>query len=515
MNPINFKYVLKLLAYLVYILASSMSLPLIWLFIDPGKQQVEVADLKSLTLAFSGSIMISAFIGSLLRFLGRHAEPFLGKRESLLLVSLTWFIGAAISALPFWLWAHYNQLNTIEFYSYINCYFEGMSGLTTTGSTVLSDIEIIPSSLLLWRSLTHWLGGLGIVVIFVAILPEISGSKKQLFHTESSGIDADGSSVSVGEKARKLILIYLSLSLLQMLLMFIIDSDIKAIDVIVHTFSTISSGGFSNYNASAGALTYPIQMIIACFMLLAGVNFSIYHKILMGQVKESWHNPELRLYLFITLVAFLFILQNIFGSHYDTTKGVATSSSALVHAMHAFFQTASLQTGTGFATVNFDQWSTFSKSLIVMLMLIGGCGGSTCGGIKVIRILGMFKLVFLEIQKSFRPSIVKTIKIGGKSTNDRQNIAILSFIILFLVLIGLSSLLIIFLEQNISGVSALTATLASISNVGPGLDEVGAIANYSWFSPLSKMILSILMVVGRLEIFAVVVLFLPKFWIGK
>ena len=510
MNPINIKYVFNLLGFLVYILAFSMVLAFLWALYDSSQLQI-----NEVLKAFLYSIIISILFASCLKYYGKNSEPFLGRRESLLLVSATWFIGAGISALPYWFWAFINSPGTLEFNSYINCYFEAMSGLTTTGSTILSNIELIPNALLLWRSLTHWLGGLGIVVIYVALLPEMSGSKKQLFQVESSGIDHEGSSLSVGEKARTLIFIYLILSFAQFILMYISDSEISFFDTLIHTFSTISSGGFSNYNSSAGALSYSTQVIIAIFMLLAGVNFSIYHSILLGKIKESIKNSELQLYFIITIIAFLSILASILGTKYHTTSGQFSSDSIHIKIIDAFFQTTSLQTGTGFASVNYDQWPTFPKSIIIVLMLIGGCGGSTCGGIKVIRLLSMLKSVSLEIEKSFRPSIIQPIRVAGKSLSDRQNLAILNYIVCFLSLLGISSLLIVILEPKISGITAFTASLSSLSNVGPGLDDVGAIANYAWLSNQTKIVLSILMALGRLEIFAVAVLFLPKFWKGK
>lgn len=517
MNPINLSFIAKILGQLLLLLSFAMVMGLLWAVGDKYITKNALLEHNHVIKAFVYTIIIGLVLGIVLRYIGRRSETYLGRREGLLLVSLTWFLGAGISALPFWIWALQHQFPTgadIAFKSYLNCYFEAMSGLTTTGSTVLSQVESIPNGLLLWRAFTHWLGGLGIVVIFVALLPGIAGGTKQLYNVEASGLGG-GNQASIRETARWLIAIYLVFTCLEIVLLKIADPQMSWFDNLVHTFATLSSGGFSSYNGSVGALKPSVQWIICIFMLIAGVNFGLYHSLFKKQFASVYKNSELKLYLAITSTAFLSILIIIWDLPYETTSGNTASLEPITRIRDAMFQTLSIQTGTGFATVNFDQWSNSAKAILVFLMLVGGCGGSTCGGIKVIRLLGVAKIIGLELERSFRPHVLRPIRIGGHILNDSQRIAVLSYITVILILTGIASVLLLLIEQDLDAATALTASLASICNVGPGLARVGAIENYGWFSASSKTLLCILMALGRLEIFAVAVVFLPKFWRGK
>ena len=517
MNPINLTFIAKILGQLLLLLSIAMVMGLLWALGEKYTATHIILTHNHVINAFIATIAIGLFLGLILKYIGRKSEAYLGRREALLLVSLTWFLGAGISALPFWLWALQHQFPfgaDAAFKSYINCYFEAMSGLTTTGSTILSQVQSIPNGLLLWRAFTHWLGGLGIVVIFVALLPGIAGGTKQLYHVEASGLGG-GNQVSIRETARWLVLIYLLFTFLEILFLKIADPQMSWFDNFVHTFATLSSGGFSSYNASVGALSPTVQWIISLFMLIAGVNFGLYHSLIKRQYGHVFKNSELLLYLAITVTAFCCILITIWDAPYQSTTGVDAPMEPLSRARDALFQTLSIQTGTGFATVNFDQWGNSAKAILVFLMLVGGCGGSTCGGIKVIRLLSVSKIIGLELEKSYRPHVLRPIRIGGHILNDSQRIAVLSYITVIFILTGIASVLLLLIEQDLDAATALTATLASICNVGPGLAGVGAMENYGWFSAGSKTLLCILMALGRLEVFAVAVIFLPKFWRGK
>ncbi|MFK7826157.1 MAG: TrkH family potassium uptake protein [Oligoflexales bacterium] len=517
MNPINLKFIAKILGQLLLLLSIAMVIGLLWALGEKYTAANFNITHNHVINAFVSTIAIGLFLGLMLKYVGRKSEAYLGRREALLLVSLTWFIGAGISALPFWLWALQHDFPfgaDPAFKSFVNCYFEAMSGLTTTGSTILTQVESIPNGLLLWRAFTHWLGGLGIVVIFVALLPGIAGGTKQLYHVEASGLGG-GNQASIRETARWLVIIYLLFTFLEIVFLKFADPQMTWFDNLVHTFGTLSSGGFSSYNASVGALSPAVQWVVSLFMLIAGVNFGLYHLLFKGQFSSVFKNSELLLYLAITITAFFCILITIWDIPYQTTLGSQSSLNPADRVRDAIFQTLSIQTGTGFATVNFDQWGNSTKAILVFLMLIGGCGGSTCGGIKVIRLLSIGKIIGQELEKSYRPHVLRPIRIGGHILNDSQRIAVLSYITVIFILTGLVSMLLLLIEQDLDATTALTASLASICNVGPGLAGVGAVENYGWFSAGSKTLLCILMALGRLEVFAVAVIFLPKFWRGK
>ena len=289
MNPVNLRYIAKILGKLILLLCSSMMVGLLWSLGDFYFNPEAVQGHDGVLIAFAAAIGVALVIGKALELVGRHSESYLGRREALLLVSTTWFLGAGISALPFWVWAlqlpSSQPMSPHEFSSFVDCYFEAMSGLTTTGSTILRNVETLPNGLLLWRSFTHWLGGLGIVVIFVALLPSF-GSSKKLYQTESTGLRSS-QNTTIKESARWLFWIYLSLTILQVLTLKFAQPSLSWFDALVHTWGTLSSGGFSNYNASVGALEPSAQWIIAVFMLMAGVNFSLYHALCLGKAQAT------------------------------------------------------------------------------------------------------------------------------------------------------------------------------------------------------------------------------------
>lgn len=481
-------------------------------------EHVDAAAVTALFMTGAGGLLL----GGGLWFFNRHGSQFLGRKEALLLVAISWIGGAAVAGAPYWVWTHVHATldATHPFAAYTACYFEAMSGLTTTGATVLSDIELVPPSLLLWRAVTHWLGGLGIVVLFVAVLPGLGVGGKKLFQIESPGPAPEGLQPHIRETARSLWYIYLGMTVAETLAL-IVFGHMSLFDAICHTFATLSTGGFSTRNASVGAFyNQPaIDAIIIAFMVLAGANFGLYYKLLRGRVAETLGDVEMRLYLYLLLAGTLIIGTGLYlggqtivltdGTHLDATLGESLRQAA--------FTTATVQTTTGFCTADFDLWPFFAKVILITLMFVGGCSGSTAGGIKVIRIWIMFKVLLAEIEHVFRPHVVRPVRIGQATIDPELRLATLAFVVGTGLLVVGGSVTITLIEQTNPAslcdfTTGATAAIATLFNIGPGLALVGATENYGWFSAASHMVMSLLMVLGRLEIYAIIVLLSPHFW---
>ncbi len=492
-----------------------------WQYI--GGDATERASMEALLF----SVSIGLVVALILWTSSREAADFLGRREALLLVALGWLCGAAVSALPYWLWAilrvsrHHGVTRALAdtghpFRSFVSCYFEAMSGLTTTGATVLRDVESLPHGLLLWRALTHWLGGLGIVVLFVAVLPNLGVGGKKLFQIEAPGPTSQGVRPRIRETARVLWLIYVGLTVAQILVLRSLGVD--WFESVCHTFATLATGGFSTRNASVGAYhSVAIDVTIIFFMVLAGVNFGIYYQLIRRRFYSVWKDPELRLYLSILLVASLIIAFSLIDHGMVTTTGQVLQPSVIQAIRYSVFQVTSIQTTTGYCTADFDRWGFVAKSVLVGLMFVGASAGSTGGGIKVIRCLIAVKVMLAEVERVFRPNVVRTIKVGRVTVDPELRLATLVYVLGIPTLFMTGAVLLMLLEPTgqIDFTTAATASAATLNNIGPGLGLVGATENYDWFSAPSKMVLSILMVLGRLEVYAIFVLFLPRFWRGE
>jgi len=512
---VNLRSVLCQLGLLLWVLSASILAVAAW-------SGVRVIRGDESELLACRALLLSAFIGvgcgSGLWILAHRKTGEIGRREAMLLVALSWLVGAALSATPFRLWAamEFDHLHhDMAFGSFVNCYFEAMSGLTTTGATVLSDIESIPRSLLLWRALTHWLGGLGIVVLFVAVLPLLGVGGKRLFRVEAPGPTAEGVRPRIQETARALWLIYLGLTLAEVLLLRI--CGLNWFESVCHTFATLATGGFSTRNASVGAFdSLAIDIVVIVFMLLAGVNFGIYYNVLRGRWNAIREDTELRWYLGIVAVASAVILLCLGGAAIVTTAGDMEAASTGPAARHTVFQVAAIQTTTGFCTANFDLWPFVPKALLLVLMFVGASGGSTGGGIKVVRCVIAVKVLAAEVEHVFRPNVVRTIRLGRRTIDPELRHGTLAYVLIILVLFALGTAALMMLEAGagLDITTAATASAATLNNIGPGLAAVGAVENYGWFCGPSKIVMSLLMVLGRLEVFAIVVLFMPSFWRG-
>lgn len=337
---------------------------------------------------------------------------------------------------------------------------------------------------------------------------------KRLFRIESPGPTSDGVTPRIQETARRLWFIYLGLTVAQIIALLIADRQMSLLDAITHTFATLATGGFSTHNASVGAFGPAVQWTVTFFMVLAGVNFAIYHQLLNGQFRQVFKSTELRAYLGILIVTAFVIYLNTNATRYQLTDGTFVQPVGTEYMRQAIFQTVSIQTTTGFCTANFDQWPLLSRFLLVTLMFVGASGGSTGGGIKVIRIVVMIRVMWAEVERVFRPHVVRTVRVAGGPVDGQQQTGILAYVLGVLLIAGAGTLLLTVTERanDIDGVTALTAVAATLNNIGPGLAHVGAVENYAWFSVPGKLIMSVLMAVGRLEIFAVIVIFMPRFW---
>lgn len=481
----NVRSVLRLVGVLVMFIGLSMSFSLLWsLYLDEP-------DVGALVL----SMLICFGAGGGLFALGWRSKAPVLRREGMAMVGLSWLLAALFGALPF-----YFSGATPNF---ADAYFEAMSGFTTTGSTILQDIEALPKGVLFWRSFTHWLGGMGIVVLFVAILPYLRVSGKQLFKSEVPGPTAEVLRPRISETASLLWRIYLGLTVVLVAILWALGMSFY--DALCHTFGTMATGGFSVWNKSIGYYdSVLIEAIIVVFMILAGTNFGLYFQVLKGDWKTFWRNSEWRFYMGIIggatlLISVDLVLRQTYGS--------------ILHAIrHAGFQVVSIVTTTGFGTADFEQWSSFSQLILVALMFVGGCAGSTGGGMKVVRILVVLKQAYLGMEKVFRPHLVRTLKIGGVPVEDDVRDAILIFFCISLHVVLFGSLAMT--AMGVDLITAVTAVITALNNIGPGLGMVGPVDNFASIPDAGKYLLSLCMVLGRLELFAVLVLFMPAFWRG-
>jgi len=437
------------------------------------------------------SIIITGIVGYIL-FRKKADSKVIKVKEGLAIVTFGWLSISLFGCLPF--------IISGSIPSFIDAFFETVSGFTTTGATIISDIEALPKGILFWRSFTHWIGGMGILVFTVALLPAMGIGGFQIFKAESPGPTADRFVPRIKDTAKLLYITYFSITIIEIILLSI--GGMSLYDATVHTFGTVGTGGFSTRNSSIGAFnsTY-IHIVISIFMLLSGINFSLYYALIKGKWRDVLRNQELKFYLGIVFTAIVLIGLNLAISSYDSIS---------LAFKDALFQVSSIVTTTGYATANFDNWPTFSKSILFLLIFVGGCAGSTAGGIKNIRILVLLKLIKREIAKIFHPKAIIPIKNGNKKIQEETVSSITSFFVLY-GLIFVVGTIVISLE-GISLESSASAVAATIGNVGPGFGFVGPTRTFAEFNPFSKLLFSTFMLLGRLELFTVIAFIAPKTW---
>ena len=444
-------------------------------------------------LAFAISAGISVVSGLLLWRLTPVGKGRLSRREAIMLVAGGWIFVSAFGALPYILAG--------TFQNYLNAYFEAMSGFTTTGATVLASIESQPHGILLWRSLTQWLGGMGIITLFVALFPMLGMGGAHLIEAELPGPEAERLTARIRDTAKALWLLYFGFTGLEILSLWL--AKMPLFDALAVTFSTMPTGGFTPTTLSIGSYNSPlIEGIVILFMVIAGVNFGLYYFLLWKrQPRRLFSNSEFRLYIALLIGVSLFITLNLINS-IGLSVGEAFRYSS--------FQVVSTMTTTGFVTANFDAWPAFARSALLILMIIGASAGSTGGALKVTRLLVLFKYAYRRILLFYNPRAVIPLKVGGNVLSERIVSGIIGMSILYFAILIVGFLVMSALGLDL--ITALSSVVATLGNIGPGLGLVGPTANYLWIPAGGKIVLIICMLVGRLELFTVLAFLTPSFW---
>ncbi len=415
-------------------------------------------------------------------------------KEGLVIVSSAWILWSLFGAVPFYI--------SGSIPSYLDALFETISGFTTTGSTILKDIEALPMGISFWRALTHWVGGMG-VLVFVMVLTNLEkDSSMHLMRAEVPGPEADKLVPKARSTAKILYLMYFILTVVEVV--FLMLGGMNLYDALIHSFSTAGTGGFSNRNASVSYYNSAyIDGVITVFMILFGINFNAYYLLRMKKWKEVWKNEEIRAYLGIiaaTMLMITFNIEKLYGS--------------LLHAFRfASFQVASVITTTGFYTADYNVWPEFSKALLLFIMLVGACAGSTGGGIKVSRLVILLKSIRQEIRRILHPKSVTIIRMNGKKVGADTLRGVYVYFCAY-IMVMIASVLIVSIN-NFDFATTFSAVLTTLNNVGPGISLVGPVDNFSFFSPLSKIVFCLDMLIGRLEVFPCLILMAPDLWRRK
>ncbi len=477
----NYKMLLNVIGKILLVEAVLMCLPLI----------IGLIYREDTYLGFVIPVVCLAAIG-VPAFIFPPKDKTIYAREGFVIVAFAWLLMSLAGALPF--------VITKAIPSYVDAFFETVSGFTTTGASVVADVEIMPKSLLFWRSFTHGVGGMGVLVLVLAILPDYYAGVMHIFRAESPGPTVGKLVSKIKFTARILYGIYIVMTVAEII--FLVCGKMPFFDAVVISFGTAGTGGFSITNNSIAYYdsTY-LEMVIAVFMFLFGINFNFFYLIITGNVLGAFKIEEVRVYFIIVVLATLAIAVNVTSLYGSFGQAVR----------YAFFQVSSVSTTTGYATTDFNLWPSFSKALLLALMMIGACAGSTGGGLKVARLIILSKSAFAGVKKIARPRTVSSLRFEGEPVNESVLGTVKTFFALFIGWIIISTLL-ISIEGYGDIETNLSATIACFNNIGPGLGIVGPMGNYGGYSDFSKILLSINMLAGRLEIFPVMILFSPSTW---
>lgn len=486
----NYKLIFRLLSFIMGALAIGFLLCLAVAFI----YREDVTEPGAI-LAFSISAAVATIGGLIFYAMGRGGDTRFFRKEALCVIGVGWVLSCLIGAVPF--------AFLLPDYSIADAIFESTSGITTTGASVLSDLETLPRSLIFWRSLTQWVGGLGVVVFFVAILSFLGAGGKILFTHESSGRSADIEQGRVRKGVLQLFGLYLVLS--AACLLAFAACGMSWYDAVCHMFTTVATGGFSTRSASIAAFDSPlIEWVTIVFMVAGATNFFFFLLIIRGNWAQAKRMTEVFAYfgiLLVSTVAVFFFLE---------ADGV---TSGLHHSLRAAtFQVTSIMTSTGFGTEDFDKWPLFTKMALLALMVVGGCSASTAGGMKVIRLVVALRVAVQGVEKSFRTHVVRPVLVNGKPLDEQTQNSIVVYIMLLGLILLVSFPVVGFFETGHSLEGAVSAVISSFFNIGPAFAEVGPMENFSSFSSPTKLYLSLLMIMGRLELFAILVLLAPSLW---
>ena len=414
-------------------------------------------------------------------------------RDGFFIVAAAWIAMSALGGMPF--------VISGSIPNFFDAFFETASGFTTTGSTILTNIEAMPKGMLFWRSFTHWLGGMGVLVLTIALLPMLGIGGAKIMRAETTGPTMDKISFTTNESARKLYLIYGGMTLIEIILLMFGGTGF--FDAATHAFGTLGTGGLSTHSASIGYFNnLYVEMVITVFMILAGVNFNLYYFLLSGKPRQMFRDPELRTYLCIVCGSTLFIAAMLFIKNTYSTIGDSLRYSV--------FQVSSIITTTGYGTADFDTWPITCRLILFLLMIVGGCASSTGGGVKVIRVIITAKLIKRAADRRLHRKALTPIKVGGKTVSESTLAGVGIFMLLFVVTIIGGTLLVS--RDGYDLTTSLSSVIACLCNIGPGFALVGPTMNYALFSESVKLVLSLLMIAGRLELYTIILMFTPVFW---
>lgn len=446
-------------------------------------------------LAFGIPLIGLGTLGAAGAIVGYRSPRPLGPREGVLIVIVTWTIACVSGAVPFMISGATS--------TFADALFESASGFTTTGSSIFSDVESLPRSILFWRSLSHWLGGMGILVLAVAILPALGVGGYQLLRAEAPGPEVERLAPRITQTAKVFWTIYAGMTSIQTGLLMLGGMD--AFDAVNHAFATLATGGFSTRNASIAAYESPyIEWVVTSFMILSGVNFALYYRALMRQFRRIRDDSELRTYTCYIVGCIAVVTVALLAGR--TYSGPAES------VRYAAFQVATLATSTGFATADYVAWPGVARGVLLVALLVGGCVGSTSGGVKMLHVTTLLKIVGRQLRQLSHPRIVVTIRINKVPLTARTETAIVGFVVLYLAVVAISTIVVAGSGTDLE--TALSASLAVIGNVGPGFGQVGPTLNYGFLPDGIKVFLSAVMVTGRLEVYTVALLFVPGYLRG-
>jgi len=439
------------------------------------------------------ALLVTIFSGFILYFVFKgQKDRVLTHREGISIVALGWFSAGLFGALPFFFAGTFD--------TFVNAFFESVSGFTTTGASVLVNIESLPKGILFWRSLTHWLGGMGIIVLALAILPFLGVGGMQLYKAEIPAPVVDKLKPRISETAKLLWKVYLLISAMEVLLLCI--GGMGIFDSLCHTFGTISGGGFSTKNASIGHYkSVYFDCTIIFFMLMAGINFSLHYQFLKGRITAYWKNPEFRFFMALVAIFTAAVTLNLYTHHFDNLPQ---------SLRHGAFQVCTIITTTGYTTTDFDKWPALSRNILLICMFIGASAGSTSGAMKCLRIMLLLKHSYRELFRIIHPHAVIQLKLAGKVVSAEVMNSIWGFFTLYLGLFVLAWF--VLAAMGVDLISSFSAVAATMGNVGPGLGIVGPAQNYSHIPYFGKWLLILCMLLGRLEIYTIIILFVPEYW---
>ena len=476
----NYRFIVKSLGAL-FVIEAVFMLPVLFVSISYNERDAP-AFLLSIAILTAVSIIMNLFKP-------KKADIYL--RDGFALVGLGWLLCALFGAMPYYFSGAASAVDAI---------FESVTGFSTTSSSILRDVESLPKGLTLWQALTNWMGGMGVLVLMIAIMPSVKANSIHIMHAEAPGPYIDKFTPRIGSVAKTLYTIYVLFTAMEVLLLKI--GGMPLFEAIVHSLSTVSTGGFSNRNLSIGAYnSVYIETVITVFMLLCGVNLSLYRIAWQGKIKTALKDAELHLFFLIIIISILLITGNL----------VIENKEPLNESIrHAVFQVSSMMTSTCFSSVDFNNWPLFSKAILIFNMFIGGCAGSTAGGLKCIRILLLLKVIRNDLIKIYHPNVVHAVRLNGKPVDEELLSGVKTYFIIYIFVIAFSTLIVSLNGFDI--ITSFSACLSAVGNMGPGFGMIGPRGHYADFSVMSKYIISVCMLLGRLEIYPILLLCIPSFW---